>query len=98
LLHREDLAHGGGPQAMPPWAFERHGEVLPAHQLRARWMRFEKYQRMRNAAWMVRNSRVGGVNNPLALQVVLAEAMKLTEEGEQLFDIIEALAELLMHP
>lgn len=93
-----DLAPGTGPLAKGPGADLGPGVLVSGYQLRGRWLTSERYQPLRNAAWMVRNSRVGGVNNPVALQVVLSEVVKLSEEGEKLFDIIEALAELLVHP
>jgi hypothetical protein len=80
------------------------GEVEPDYglfigrQLRGRWIYDERYQPLRNAAWAVRRSRVGGANNPVALQLVCAAAVTLREQGEQDFDIFEALAELLVHP
>jgi hypothetical protein len=43
----------------------------------------------------VRNSRVGAHFNPLALRMVLAEAVRLTDQGEPLWDVLEAFAELL---
>jgi hypothetical protein len=58
----------------------------------------DRYGALRNAAWLVRNSRVGQGNNPLALGVVVAEVEKLTGVGEALPDVIEALCELLVHP
>jgi len=94
----DDLAPGGGPSAKPPGAFGDFGQVIPAHQLRGRWMSDLRYARLRNAAWMVRNSRTGQMNNPLALEIVRTEAVSLIEQGEKLSDIIEALAELLVHP
>jgi hypothetical protein len=51
-----------------------------------------------NAAWAVRNSRVGAGFNPLALRMVLTEAERLTADGEPLWDVLEAFAELLNHP
>lgn len=73
------------------------GGLFVGKQLRGRWIHQSAYQPLRNAAWMVRRSRVGGANNPVALELVIAEGVKL-QEGEQLFDVIEALAELLLHP
>ena len=58
----------------------------------------EGYQSLRNAAWLVRNSRVGQGNNPLALAVVVSEVERLTKEGDPLTDVVEALCELLVHP
>ena len=65
--------------------------------LRIRWLE-DRYQGLRNACWMVRNSRVGAANNPLALRAVLVEAMRLIAQRESLYDVIEALCELLIHP
>ncbi len=56
------------------------------------------YQALRNAAWLVRNSRTGQENNPLALRLVLAEAERLIGGGELLGDVLEAFAELLAAP
>jgi hypothetical protein len=47
---------------------------------------------------MVRNSRVGQANNPLALRVVVREVERLLEDGQTLPDVVEALCELLIHP
>ena len=47
---------------------------------------------------VVRQSRVGRANNPIALQLAVAEVVKLQQVGEKLFDIVEAFAELLIHP
>jgi len=74
------------------------GGLFVGRQLRGRWAHQAAYQPLRNAAWMVRRSRIGGANNPAALQLAVAEVLKLQEAGEQLFDIVEALAELLVHP
>jgi hypothetical protein len=71
----------------------RHGYLL-----RGRWITDDRYAALRNAAWMVRNSRHGQANNPLALRVVVAEVERLAAAGERLPDMIEALCELLIHP
>ena len=47
---------------------------------------------------MVRNSRTGQENNPLALRAVLVEAKRLIGGGEPLYDVLEAFAELLVRP
>lgn len=62
-----------------------------------RWLG-EPYTALRNAAWMVRNSRTEQENNPLALKVVLSEAEGLIRRGEALSDVLEAFAELLVRP
>jgi hypothetical protein len=67
------------------------------YPMRGRW-RAEDYTRLRNAAWAVRNSRVGAGFNPLALKLVLMEADLLVVGGEPLWDVLEAFAELLTHP
>jgi hypothetical protein len=67
------------------------------YRLRGRWLH-ERYTLMRNAAWAVRNSRVGAEFNPIALQLVLAEAERLVASGEPLIDVLEAFAELLTRP
>lgn len=67
-------------------------------RLRARWLIEDRYTPLRNAAWLVRNSRVGQGNNPLALGVVVAEVERLLGAGECLTDVVEALCELLVHP
>jgi hypothetical protein len=71
---------------------------LSGYRMKGRWLQDDRYMRLRNAAWLVRNSRVGMMNNPLALGVVVAEVQKLTGEGETLPDVVEALCELLVHP
>ena len=73
---------------------------IPYHgvyAMRGRWT-CEGYTRLRNAAWAVRNSRAGAGFNPLALKLVLAEAERLTRGGEELWDVLEAFAELLTRP
>lgn len=65
--------------------------------MRGRWLT-PTYAGMRNAAWAVRNSRAGAQFNPLALKLVLAEALRLTGQGEDLWDVLEAFAELLTRP
>ena len=62
-----------------------------------RWLG-DPYTGLRNAAWMVRRSRTGQENNPLALGVVLAESERLIGGGEPLYDVFEAFAELLIRP
>lgn len=68
------------------------------YQLRGRWFRDDRYGPLRNAAWMLRNSRVGLVMNPAALRVVIHESEVLLREGERMDDVLEAFAELLIHP
>lgn len=67
------------------------------YRLRGRWLH-EDYTLMRNAAWAVRNSRVGAQFNPFALRLVLQEAERLVGAGEPLSDVLEAFAELLTRP
>jgi hypothetical protein len=73
---------------------------LPTHgaRLRGLWLTSERYANLRNMAWLVRNSRTRQENNPIALQYVVAETERLLQAGETLPDVIEALAELLIHP
>ena len=74
--------------------------VLPAsgsYPLRLRWTT-AAYGPMRNAAWLVRNSRHRSQSNPIALSLVVQEAHKLHLEGEPMMDIFEAFAELLRTP
>jgi len=68
-----------------------------AYRMRGRWLT-EGYTGLRNAAWAVRNGRVASHQNPLALLMVLAEAEKLVGQGEPLWDVLEAFAELLLRP
>ena len=72
---------------------ERDRSLFAGKLLRGRWIHDPAYQGLRNACWMLRQSRVGGANNPLALQLVCAEAVKLREQGQQDFDIFEAFGE-----
>lgn len=67
------------------------------YRLRMRWLG-ERYQGLRNAAWLVRNSRTGQENNPMAVRLVVGEAEKLMTRGEPLCDVLEAFAELLCRP
>lgn len=71
---------------------------LPAsgsYPLRARWATELSYHRLRNAAWLVRNSRERSASNPIALLTVVQEVEHLAAGGEPMFDIVEALCELL---
>lgn len=72
--------------------------LFGSYPIRGRWFKESGFGALRNAAWMVRNSRHGQVNNPLALRVVLAEVQRLVDQGEPLSDVVEALCELLVHP
>lgn len=63
--------------------------------MRGRWLT-SPYTDLRNAAWAVRNSRVGASFNPLALRLVLVESKQLLTAGEDLLGVLEAYAELLM--
>jgi len=66
--------------------------------MRGRWLSDDRYGRLRNAAWLLRTSRAGQVNNPAALRLVIHEAEALSAAGDPLADILEAFAELLIHP
>jgi hypothetical protein len=66
--------------------------------LRGRWFKENQFGGLRNAAWMLRNSRAGQAMNPAALTLVIHEAQKLLSSGEPLGDVLEAFAELLIHP
>lgn len=84
----------------PVGAGARLSAAIPysgAYRIRGRWLT-ERYTGLRNAAWAVRNGRVASHQNPLALALVLAEAERLTKDGEPLWDVLEAFAELLMRP
>ena len=74
------------------------GKLFERYPIRGRWFKQVEYGALRNAAWMVRNSRVGQGNNPMALRVVVVEVARLVESGEALPDVVEALCELLVHP
>ena len=73
------------------------GPYHGGYPLRGRWLTAE-YTGLRNAAWAVRNARVGSELNPQALRLVLAEAHALLKRGEDLSDVLEAFAELLIRP
>jgi hypothetical protein len=66
--------------------------------MRGRWLTDDRYGELRNAAWMLRNSRVGLVNNPAALRLVIQASERLIGAGDPLADVLEAFAELLIHP
>jgi hypothetical protein len=66
--------------------------------LRGLWYKEPRYVGLRNAAWLLRNTRVGQVYNPAGLALVLHEAKALLRDGEDLYDVLEAFAELLIHP
>jgi hypothetical protein len=93
------LLLGDGPIRFGPdgAALQPSAGRFAGYQLRGLWMS-DRYTRLRNSAWLARHARVGQVQNPVALQVVVAECEKLSRAGEKLSDIIEALAELLMQP
>lgn len=62
-----------------------------------RWMTHH-YAPLRNAAWLVRNSRTARGQNPVSLDLVTQECTALVASGEDLRDVIEALCELLRSP
>lgn len=70
---------------------------LKGFSLSGRWMT-DRYTKLRNTAWLVRNSRHGELNNPMAIHVLCVEGERLIGEGERLADVLEALCELLIHP
>ncbi len=88
---QQELMHLFGAKALV------HGK-FSGYRLKGRWLKDDRYGALRNAAWLVRNSRVGQANNPLALKVAVVEVQKLIAAGEGLPDVIEALCELLVHP
>ncbi|HWD23626.1 MAG TPA: hypothetical protein VG591_10915 [Burkholderiales bacterium] len=71
---------------------------MAKYPLRGLWVRETRYGPLRNAGWLVRNSRHGQGNNPLAVRLVCAEVVRLLEGGDDLEDVIEALCEILIHP
>jgi len=78
----------------------QRSRAIPYHgryPMSGRWLS-EDYPMLRNAAWAVRNARVGNEFNPLALRLVVAEAEMLMSRGEELYSVIEAFAELLCKP
>lgn len=79
--------------AVAPW------QPSSPEALRGRWMsQHALYGPLRNSAWLVRNSRTGQQNNPKALGLVCDEIVRLLNNGEELYDVIEAICELLIHP
>lgn len=79
---------------------EDQGQRIPysgEYPKRGKWAT-DRYTRLRNAAWAVRNSRTGANFNPLALHLVLKESESLVAAGEPLRDVLEAYAELLITP
>ncbi len=84
---------------LPSSAFAPLAQPLPDAKLRGRWLSEDRYQPLRNAAWLVRNTRQRGVaNNPKALALAVLEARRLLAAGEDVGDVLEALCELLIHP
>jgi hypothetical protein len=76
------------------------GDPVPysgQYRIRGRWLT-PPYAGLRNAAWAVRNTRVGARFNPLALRLMLAESEQLIAAGEPIGDVLEAYAELLLRP
>ena len=45
-----------------------------------------------------RNAGVAPELNPLALRLLLAESQRLIDRGKELWDVLEAFAELLLRP
>jgi hypothetical protein len=68
------------------------------YKLRGLWFKRDSYGKLRNSAWLLRNSRVGRMYNPAALAVCVSEGKALIGAGEDLGDVLEAFAELLIHP
>lgn len=91
------IARIAGDDSPPPVIPERGVPYEGAYALRGRWTA-DEYTRIRNAAWAVRNSRRANTLNPVAVQLVVQEAVKLHAQGEPLFDIFEAFIELLRVP
>ena len=84
---------------LPEVAFAPLAQPLPDAKLRGLWLTDDRYTPLRNAAWLVRNTRNRSVaNNPKALAVVVLEVRRLIVDGQDLGDVIEALCELLIHP
>ena len=73
-------------------------DKFAGYKLRGLWIRLDSYGKLRNSAWLLRNSRVGHLYNPAAMRQVVHEAQVLVDGGEQLADVLEAFAELLVNP
>jgi hypothetical protein len=56
------------------------------------WQRWLRPLGIRNAAWALRNSRVGKDFSRLARRLVLAESRRLIADGEPVVDVLEATA------
>lgn len=96
VASRSDLP-GAGRDLQPPEQ-SKPTNRFAGYVMRGRWMTDDRYAPLRNAAWLLRNSRVGQVNNPAALRVVIHAAEGLLASGDELADVLEAFAELLVHP
>jgi hypothetical protein len=84
---------------LPEVAFAPPAHARSGGELRGLWLTEGRYQGLRNAAWLVRNTRQQRFsNNPKALAVAVVEVERLLAAGEALPDVIEALCELLIHP
>jgi hypothetical protein len=84
---------------LPEVAFAPLAQPLSGAKLRGLWLTDDRFMPLRNAAWLVRNTRTRCVaNNPKALAVVVLEVRRLLGDGQDLGDVIEALCELLIHP
>ena len=94
---KKEAARSAAPNLEARTLNDRIPGEFEGYRLRMRWLQ-DRYQSLRNAAWLVRNSRTGQQNNPLALRVVLVEAEKLLRSGEPMYDVLEAFAELLVRP
>ena len=94
--HTTRQLQGAGEKGLSPFLKTRI-PYTGSYQMRGRWMQ-PGYTGLRNAAWAVRNARVANDQNPLALKLVLAEAERLLQQGEPMWDVLEAFAELLQRP
>jgi hypothetical protein len=72
------------------------GRFTKGYRMRGLWMT-DRYTKLRNAAWVVRNQRVGNVTNPASVLLVEHEVLVMLSEGEDTLDVVEALVECLLH-
>ena len=85
-------------RAMRVHAWHRvDGPALPV-PIRGRWITDAQYTDLRNMAWFVRNYRLIGTDDSVAVAKLCLAVRRLLEEGEPIEAVIPALVDLFMRP
>ena len=66
--------------------------------IRGRWITDSNYADLRNAAWFVRNYRIIGHDDTLAIAKLTHAVRLLFDAGEPIESVIPSLADLFMRP